>query len=197
MAVTMMTLEASRKWNATDKEQLKQYGEICEQVHAETTEALAFVNTRTQMLHFVLKQKFHCSFPISTAKNGEGSIEGSGMTPLGLHSVKERFGDGADPFAVFKSRVATGELAVPVEGGDAIIGRILRLHGLQPGINQGMNAEGKNVDSFERYIYIHGTNDIAHLGQPASAGCVRMHPDGVVQLFELMPSGSHVFLYRG
>ncbi len=196
MAAATIALEASRRWDATDKEQLQQYGEICEQVHVETTEALTLVNTSTQTLHFAFKQKFHCSFPISTAKNGEGSIEASGKTPIGLHLVKERFGTGADPFAVFKSRVATGEIAVPTEGGDAIVGRILRLHGLQPGINQGINAEGKNVDSFERYIYIHGTNDIANLGHPVSAGCVRMHPDAVVQLFDLVPSNSHVFLYR-
>ncbi len=59
-----------------------------------------------------------------------------------------------------------------------------------------MNAEGTSVDSFNRYIYIHGTNDIASLGRPASAGCVRMHPDSVVNLFDLVPQDSHVFIYR-
>jgi lipoprotein-anchoring transpeptidase ErfK/SrfK len=33
---------------------------------------------------------------------------------------------------------------------------------------------------------IHGTTDIAHLGQPVSHGCVRLHPDNAKRLFELV-----------
>ena len=32
---------------------------------------------------------------------------------------------------------------------------------------------------------IHGTNQISRLGRPASAGCVRLHPDHAARLFEL------------
>lgn len=32
---------------------------------------------------------------------------------------------------------------------------------------------------------IHGTNQINRLGRPASAGCVRLHPDHAARLFEL------------
>lgn len=32
---------------------------------------------------------------------------------------------------------------------------------------------------------IHGTNQISRLGQPASAGCVRLHPDHAAVLFDL------------
>jgi lipoprotein-anchoring transpeptidase ErfK/SrfK len=32
---------------------------------------------------------------------------------------------------------------------------------------------------------IHGTNQISRLGRPASAGCVRLHPDHAAVLFEL------------
>lgn len=32
---------------------------------------------------------------------------------------------------------------------------------------------------------IHGTNDISRLGRPASAGCVRLHPEHAAVLFEL------------
>ncbi|MES2121485.1 MAG: L,D-transpeptidase, partial [Chlamydiota bacterium] len=111
MTAAAMTLEASRKWEVSDKEQLQQYKEICEEVREDATDALTLVNTSAQTLHLVVRQKFHCSFTVSTSKKGEGSIEGSGMTPLGLHTVIEKYGDGADPFAVFKSRVATGEIA--------------------------------------------------------------------------------------
>lgn len=33
---------------------------------------------------------------------------------------------------------------------------------------------------------IHGTTDIAHLGQVASHGCVRLHPDNAALLFDLV-----------
>lgn len=32
---------------------------------------------------------------------------------------------------------------------------------------------------------IHGTNQVSRLGRPASAGCVRLHPDHAARLFEL------------
>lgn len=32
---------------------------------------------------------------------------------------------------------------------------------------------------------IHGTNHISRLGRPASAGCVRLHPDHAARLFEM------------
>ena len=32
---------------------------------------------------------------------------------------------------------------------------------------------------------IHGTNQIGKLGRPASAGCVRLHPDNAAILFNL------------
>lgn len=35
---------------------------------------------------------------------------------------------------------------------------------------------------------IHGTNQISRLGRPASAGCVRLHPDHAARLFELTRS---------
>jgi len=33
---------------------------------------------------------------------------------------------------------------------------------------------------------IHGTTDIKKLGQPASAGCIRLHPDNARTLFEMV-----------
>jgi lipoprotein-anchoring transpeptidase ErfK/SrfK len=33
---------------------------------------------------------------------------------------------------------------------------------------------------------IHGTTDVAHLGQIASHGCVRLHPDNAEKLFNLV-----------
>ncbi|MCI5076467.1 L,D-transpeptidase [Oricola sp.] len=41
---------------------------------------------------------------------------------------------------------------------------------------------------FLRGYAIHGTTDLAHLGQPASHGCVRLHPDNAKALFDLVRS---------
>lgn len=38
---------------------------------------------------------------------------------------------------------------------------------------------------FNGHYAIHGTNHINRLGQPASAGCVRLHPDHAAVLFEM------------
>ena len=35
---------------------------------------------------------------------------------------------------------------------------------------------------------VHGTNQISKLGRPASAGCIRLHPDNAAILFELAKS---------
>jgi lipoprotein-anchoring transpeptidase ErfK/SrfK len=59
--------------------------------------------------------------------------------------------------------------------------RILVLDGLEPGKNKG----GK-VDSRARYIYVHGTNDEARIGMPASHGCVRLRNADVLEAFDLV-----------
>lgn len=65
---------------------------------------------------------------------------------------------------------------------DFIIGRILRLRGL----------DRDNANTWERYIYIHGTHDLASLGKPVSHGCIRVSPDAVVSLFNRCPVGTSV-----
>ncbi len=169
--------------------------ELCEKVNGVFTEWLILVNIYQQRLYLLNNIKLDSVYPISTAKNGVGQEEGSGKTPLGLHCVRLKIGEGADPFAVFKSRELTGDVASPVAYGDAITGRILWLAGLQLGYNLGKNSEGKIVDSGSRYIYIHGTNDIDRIGQPVSAGCIRMTPYDVIDVFNKVPQGTLVYLY--
>ena len=75
---------------------------------------------------------------------------------------------------------------------DLILTRILWLEGLEPGVNR-----GPGIDSRERYIYIHGTNEEGLIGTPASHGCVRMRNQDVVTLFDLLPVGAEVEIVRG
>jgi lipoprotein-anchoring transpeptidase ErfK/SrfK len=43
-----------------------------------------------------------------------------------------------------------------------------------------------------RYIYIHGTHELAELGKPGSIGCVRMANRDILELFELALPGTPV-----
>lgn len=134
------------------------------------------------------REVFRCR--VSTASAGRGCREGSGCTPWGWHRVASVVGQGAEVGARFVSREATGEIwGGEVVEGDWILSRILWLEGLEPGVNR-----GQGIDSFERYIYIHGTNQEDLLGRPASHGCVRVSNASAVALGDLLQAGDAVFI---
>jgi hypothetical protein len=131
-------------------------------------------------------------YPVSTATNGPGEQQGSYCTPRGRHVIAEKIGAGAPRNAAFKSRVWTGEIWTPEldaehPGRDWILTRILWLQGLEPGKNQ-----GGEVDTHDRYIYIHGTHEEHRLGTPASHGCIRMNNADVTELFDRVVVGTEV-----
>lgn len=126
---------------------------------------------------------------ISSGKNGIGFEKGSGRTPTGRFEIGECIGDGLDPRTVFRSRRPVGMWpdALPADllpGNDLILARILRLRGL----------DAANANTWERYIYIHGTNDVASLGTPASHGCIRLSPDDMAELFAYAFAGMRVII---
>jgi hypothetical protein len=92
-------------------------------------------------------------------------------------------GAGCRRGSVFVARRYTGEV-IPREqwrqGGekDLILTRILRLRGLERGVNA-----GRGVDSFRRFIYLHGTNQEDQLGRTASHGCIRLGNDSMLRVF--------------
>ena len=123
-------------------------------------------------------------FRVSTAAKGLGSVSGSNATPPGWHRVAKWIGAGAPAGQVFQSRRRVRRVLAPAEwrmpeGEDLILSRILRLAGLEPGVNQ-----GAGIDSYARYIYLHGTNHEQLLGTPASHGCVRMANRDIIELFD-------------
>lgn len=127
-------------------------------------------------------------FVCSTSKFGIGQVAGSNCTPLGLHRIAEKHGAGAEPGTVFKARKPIGHLrdGLPLE---SITTRILWLDGLDPGFNR-----GGEVDTFARYIYIHGFGDQASLGRPASHGCIHLADADLVPLFDRLPVGTLVWI---
>ena len=142
------------------------------------------VSVREQALYLLERGAAAAAWPVSTARRGVGARNGSLRTPPGAHRVAERIGAGAPAHAVFEGRAPTGEIAA-VEtaprpsGRERITTRILRLDGLEPGINR-----GGEVDSRARCIYVHGTNEEGLIGQAASLGCVRMRARDVIELFD-------------
>lgn len=129
---------------------------------------------------------------VSTAKNGVGEKHGSFCTPRGRHIVRAKIGGGQPLNAVFVRRRPTGEVWTPelhaaYPGRDWILTRILWLSGCEPG----RNRLGE-VDTMRRYIYLHGSPDIAEMGKPGSIGCVRMRNADIVELFDLVPPYTRV-----
>ncbi len=123
---------------------------------------------------------------ISTSAYGLGSSKGSNQTPLGLHKVNERIGDGEPEGRRFISREPVNQI-VPADqrrqpkSADMVLSRVLWLSGLEDGKNR-----GGSVDSHSRCIYIHGTDQEQLLGKPSSHGCIRMSNADVIDLFRLI-----------
>ena len=135
---------------------------------------------------FQFRRRYRCS----TSRFGVGQVEDSNRTPLGLHRIAEKIGGGWPVGTVFKSRRFAGFTWQGLPHA-AITTRILWLEGLEPGFNR-----GGNVDSFRRYIYIHGTGDELTLGRPASRGCIHLTANDLVPLYDQVPRGTLVWISR-
>ena len=154
------------------------------------------INIAEQALIVYKQQEVVARYSVSTAKNGIGSQQDSGCTPLGQHIIAEKIGADSPSNAVFIGRLATGEIYNTELGllnpeRDWILSRILWLHGLEEGVNKGSNSQG-GCDTYQRYIYIHGTPDSEPMGIPLSHGCVRMRNQDIFELFEQVNEGTMV-----
>ncbi|MFA6178373.1 MAG: L,D-transpeptidase [Candidatus Methylopumilus sp.] len=133
-------------------------------------------------------------FPVSTAANGPGELKNSYCTPRGRHIIRAKIGADAEPNAVFRGRRQTGEIWTPELGEhypdrDWILTRIMWLSGCEPGFNR-----LGDVDTMQRYVYIHGSPDSVEMGKPGSHGCVRMRNVDIVTLFDMVPAGTSVMI---
>lgn len=133
-----------------------------------------------------------CRYSVSTSKNGAGELNGSYCTPRGLHMVRAKIGAGMPTNTVFIDRRPTGEIYTPKLAKlhpkrDWILTRILWLSGCEVGFNR-----LGQVDTMRRYIYIHGSPDSVKMGKPGSIGCIRMHNQDLIELFDKVPVGTPV-----
>ncbi|MEN8138876.1 MAG: L,D-transpeptidase [Bacteroidota bacterium] len=148
------------------------------------SQAKIVVNIKQQNLYLIHRGDTLNVYRVSTSINGIGAHKGSRKTPLGKHKIDYKIGDGMPIGTIFVSRESTGKIAEIYkdktdEDEDLVLTRILQLRGLEPGVNL-----GGNVDSYERRIYIHGTNEEGLIGVPASHGCIRMLNDDVIDLYD-------------
>lgn len=152
------------------------------------------INTTLQTLSVLNEGKILKTYLVSTAKNGVGEENGSEKTPRGYHIIRAKIGHGNPINSVFVKRRPTGEIYDSVlheryPNRDWILTRILWLSGLE----RGKNRLG-NVDTMQRYIYIHGTPDKVCMGVPGSRGCIRMRNHEIIELYELIPVGTQVVI---
>jgi L,D-transpeptidase YbiS len=140
-------------------------------------------------------QQVLARYPVSTAANGVGSLKDSGCTPLGKHIIRAKIGADAPENTVFVGRRQTGEICTSAlmaqfPNRDWILTRILWLSGIE----FGKNRLG-NVDTMQRYIYIHGTPESTDMSKIGSHGCVRMRNADIIALFDLVPAGVEVNIH--
>jgi len=155
---------------------------------------IILIDTSEQELYLYQKKQLKKIYPISTAINGEGNQHGSEQTPIGMHQVKAKFGQDAPFGSIFVGRQETGKIAkiihAPIDyRSDYVTSRILWLDGLEVGKNK-----AGEVDSYQRFIYIHGTAEEGLIGRKASHGCIRMLNKDVIRLFEQLPIHSLVYI---
>ena len=156
----------------------------------EPRELFLVVSIETQTLLVCVNDTIIDRYDASSSRFGNGIRENSLKTPLGIHRIKEKFGAGAPAGRIFKDRIDTGiDWDRRSTEDNLILTRILRLEGLEEGINK-----GAGVDSYERYIYIHGTSQEEFIGAPLSHGCVCLRNLDIIRLFEIVKEGTLVYI---
>ncbi len=171
--------EESLEWKQSLEKLQAQFG-------LEPGEYVIIIDISEQKLRLVKDEKIVKIYPVSTSKYGVGNKRDSNKTPPGIHRIAKKIGEGAPSGAIFESRMDTGKIAEIYNDKkevqeDLVLTRIMWLEGLEAGVNK-----GNGIDSYERCIYIHGTQEEGLIGEPASHGCIRMKNDDVVELFDLV-----------
>jgi phosphoserine phosphatase len=138
------------------------------------------ISVDDQSLKVFRGESLERTYPVSTAAKGVGFTPGSFRTPTGRFVIAQKIGDGQPAGTIFVAREPVGlwQAGEPSEK-DHVLSRIIRLSGLDP----------ENANSFDRFIYIHGTNHEDQLGTPASCGCVRLSNADMIELYELVQPG--------
>lgn len=163
----------------------------CDRLGIKPTDACLLISLQDYTLSLLQDGIEVKVYPVALSQNPPSCVAGSEGTPCGLHTIAEKIGGDQPSGMVFRGRVPTGQHYSEIsEGGTNLItSRILRLRGLEPGLNA-----GPGCDTYDRLVYIHGTNHEDRMGAPLTAGCPVMRNADVIDLFERVESGTHVFI---
>lgn len=163
----------------------------------EPTPYMIVISTSTQTLTLLHHNKAYETFTIATGRKGLGQHINTFKTPLGLHRINEKIGHEIPEYGIFIRRQYVGTwdpLPRHLHRKDFVSTRILRLEGLQPGFNKGLDRRGRVVDTEARAVYIHGTTMEWKLGYPSTKGCIHMKAKDIRRLFEKVPLGTLVWI---
>jgi hypothetical protein len=156
------------------------------------TQRVLLISITEQKLYLMNQDELQARYSISTSKNAPSCKANSYGTPLGLHAIADHIGDGMPTGTVFKGRVPMGhyhDFSPEEQAENLITSRILRLRGLEAGKNS-----GPHCDSYDRYIYIHGTNHEDRIGEPFSGGCIELCNDTMIELFSTVKTDDLVWI---
>ena len=158
------------------------------------TDEIIYISIKQQKLYHIQHDSIIKEYIISSSVYGIGNTSGSNKTPIGLHNIRKKYGEktpinGKMTGRVFQGNIATIYTDQTKSKTDDVTSRILWLEGLEKGKNK-----GEGIDSFKRYIYIHGTSEEGRLGKPASHGCIRMKNKEVIDLYNLVEVGTLVLI---
>lgn len=147
----------------------------------------------SQRLHLFEQGEPAGQFVMSSSRAAPSNRQDSGGSPPGLHEICEIIGTDAPAGTVFRGRGPVAgsfrELPPEEQAGNLITSRILRLRGLEPGVNA-----GEGIDSYQRYIYLHGTHRPARLGSPFSGGCLLLSDPDIITLATWVAVGSQLLI---
>lgn len=147
------------------------------------TDTRLIVSIDDQKARLFTGDRLDREFTVSTAEKGVGFAEGSHRTPTGRFVIVEKIGDGMPEGTIFVSREPLGHWTPgDAKEKDLVLTRIIRISGLDPW----------NANTFDRFIYFHGTNQEEKLGAPASCGCIRLSNTDIVELHDLVRPGMTV-----
>ena len=149
-------------------------------------EELLFISIENQKMYHIKNNNIISEYIISSSVYGTGNKAGSNKTPLGLHKIKQKYGGNVPINGRMVGRIFYGDIAniytdESKSKTDDVTSRILWLEGMEQGKNK-----GEGIDSYNRYIYIHGTSEEGRLGTPASHGCIRMKNKDVIDLYKIV-----------
>lgn len=179
---------------SNDNSIIQRINNYCKEKKGRTFNEIIFVSIKEQKMYYISHNTIVKKYPVSTATKGVGNRKNSEKTPYGLHYIKEKYGNKTPINGRMIGRVFYGQIATIYSDKtesktDDITSRILWLSGYEKNINT-----GGNVDSYERYIYIHGTSEEGKIGTASSHGCIRMLNKDVIELYSMTKIGTKVLI---